>query len=419
MNLAWISLFALAIAVVGGIVMRLNVGLLSFALAYLVGVGLGDMRPGEVTSGFPTSLFLVLTAVMLLFAQARVNGTLSKLAHRSVRLARGNVGMVPIVFFGLTLAVATLGGGNIAAAALIAPVAMAAAGGLRISAFLMVIMVGNGANAGAYSPIAPTGIVANELMAQAGLEGVEWLTFWNTLIAQSFVAFAGYFLLGGLQLLRSGRSVDEGALHIDPEDLEPLTRAQWITVLVTVGLLGSIIFLGVDIVVGAFVATAVLLVARVSDEEAAIAAVPWGTILMICGVSTLVSVLAATGGVDVIVDGLVAISTPTSVTGMVALVAGLISAYSSTVGVVLPTFLPTVPGLAERLGADALAIASSINVGGHLVDVSPLSTIGALCVAAASPLSGNRRVLFNKVLAWGLSMSVVGAVVCWVFFGLL
>jgi di/tricarboxylate transporter len=418
MNLALISLAALVIAVVGGIVMRLNVGLLSFALAYVVGVGLGGMRPAEITGGFPTSLFLVLTAVMLLFAQAQVNGTLSKLAHRSVGLARGNVGMVPIVFFALTLAVAVLGGGNIAAAALIAPVAMAAAGGLHISGFLMVIMVGNGANAGAYSPIAPTGIVANQLMGQAGLAGAEWLTFWNTLVAQSFVAFAGYFLLGGLKLIRSGRKVGEGAVHVAPEDLEPLTRAQWTTVVVTLALLASIIFLGVDIVVGAFAATAILLVARVSDEEKAIAAVPWGTILMICGVSTLVSVLAETGGIDVIVDALVAISTPTSVTGMVALVAGLISAYSSTVGVVLPTFLPTVPGLAERLGADALAIASSINVGGHLVDVSPLSTIGALCVAAAAPTE-NRRVLFNQVLAWGLSMAVVGAIVCWVFFGLL
>jgi hypothetical protein len=65
-----------------------------------------------------------------------------------------------------------------------------------------------------------------------------------------------------------------------------------------------------------------------------------------------------------------------------------------------------------------LAIASSINVGGHLVDVSPLSTIGALCVAAA-PVTEDPRRLFNQVLAWGLSMAVVGAVVCWVFFGLL
>jgi hypothetical protein len=55
-------------------------------------------------------------------------------------------------------------------------------------------------------------------------------------------------------------------------------------------------------------------------------------------------------------------------------------------------------------------------IGGHLVDVSPLSTIGALCIASA-PLTGDRRLLFNQVLAWGLSMSVVGAVGCFLAFG--
>ena len=154
-----------------------------------------------------------LVVVMLLFALAQANGTLSELARQSVRLARGYVGLVPIVFFGLTVAIATLGAGNIAGAALIAPVAMAAAGRMGISAFLMVIMVGNGANAGAFSPIAPTGIVASELMAEAGLSGVEWRTYWNTFMAQGFVAFAGYFALGGLALLRSGRKLTaEGLL---------------------------------------------------------------------------------------------------------------------------------------------------------------------------------------------------------------
>jgi hypothetical protein len=67
---------------------------------------------------------------------------------------------------------------------------------------------------------------------------------------------------------------------------------------------------------------------------------------------------------------------------------------------------------------DAIAIASSVNVGAHLVDVSPLSTLGALCIANAAA-SENRKLLFNKLMAWGLSMSIVGALVCWVFFGLL
>ena len=101
---------------------------------------------------------------------------------------------------------------------------------------------------------------------------------------------------------------------------------------------------------------------------------------------------------------------------MIALVTGLVSVYSSTSGVVLPAFLPSVPGLVAKLGGgDPLAIASSILIGGHLVDVSPLSTIGALCIASA-PITADRRLLFNQVLAWGLSMSVVGALGCYLAF---
>ena len=416
MNLALISLLALAAAVVAGIALRINAGLLAFALAYVVGVGLGGLRVSEVTAGFPVPLFLVLVAVMLLFAQAQVNGTLSKLSRMGIRLARGNLGMVPIIFFGLSVAVSTMGGGNIAAAALIAPIAMAAAARAGISPFLMTIMVGNGVNAGAYSPIAPTGIVATQLMTAAGLPGLEWRTYWNTFIAQSFVAFAGYLLLGGYALLRRPERVDVVA-QFPAEELTSLNSKQWATLGVIGALLISIIAFKVDIVVGAFVAGAILLLARVADSDAAIKGIPWGTLLMVCGVSTLMSVLEKTGGVKMIVDALVSVSTPTTVTGVVALVAGIVSAYSSTIGVVLPTFLPTVPGLAQRLSADPMAIASSINVGGHLVDVSPLSTIGAICLAAYT--GANPQLLFNKVLAWGLSMAVVGAVVCWVFFGLL
>ncbi len=93
--------------------------------------------------------------------------------------------------------------------------------------------------------------------------------------------------------------------------------------------------------------------------------------------------------------------------------------YSSTSGVVLPAFLPMVPGLIEKLGGgDPVALASSIIVVGHLTDSSPISTLGALCIASA-PATEDRRRLFNRVMAWGLSMAVVGAVICYVFFGLL
>ena len=112
------------------------------------------------------------------------------------------------------------------------------------------------------------------------------------------------------------------------------------------------------------------------------------------------------------------VATPGSVNGVIAFITGAISTYSSTSGVVYPTFLPMVPSLVAKLGGgNPLQIAMSINVGAALVDVSPLSTLGALCIAAL-PAGNDPARLFRSLLLWGLSMTVVGALFCQLFIGL-
>lgn len=416
MNLPVISLLALAGAVVAGSFLPVNVGLLSIALAFLVGVLLGDMKLQSVVGGFPAGLFLTLVGVTLLFSQARANGTLERVAAAALRLARGRAGVVPIVFFALALVFASIGPGNIAATALLAPVAMAAAGRAGVSPFLMAIMVCTGANAGALSPFAPTGIIANGLMASIGLEGVHWRNYCNALIAQSFVGFAGYFVFGGARLLLAGA----GAAADGGQAGE--TRFTWrqkLTLVAIAALIASVVLFDVDVTIGAFLAAAVLSLARAADEKEVLRGMPWSVVLMVCGVTVLIGVVDRTGGMDLLTSMLSSLSTQQTITGVIALVTGVISVYSSSSGVVLPAFLPTIPGLIEKLGGgDALAIASSINVGAHLVDVSPLSTLGALCISNAAP-DVDRKRLFNQMLAWGLSMCLVGAAVCFLFFGLL
>jgi hypothetical protein len=76
-----------------------------------------------------------------------------------------------------------------------------------------------------------------------------------------------------------------------------------------------------------------------------------------------------------------------------------------------------VPSLAEQLGGvEPLNIAWSMAVSASLVDLSSLSTVGALFIAGAAAGTDVRR-LFNALLAWGLSMSIVGALLCWLMFG--
>jgi di/tricarboxylate transporter len=412
MNLAVISLIALVIAIIVSCFTELSVGILGLAFAWIVGVYLGGMRLDAVLAGFPVSLFVTLAGVTLLFTQAQLNGTLDRIAHRAVRICRGNVGLIPIIFFILGLALATVGPGNISTAALLGPMAMATAARAGVPAFLMIIMVGNGAQAGSLSPFAPTGIIVNGLMTKIGLGGHEWHNYATNAFAHAFVSFSAYFLFGGLKLFRF---VYSDPTQESPESIR-LAPANWLTIAVIAVLLIGVLFFGVNVGMGAFLGAVVLAAVGAADHREAVKKMPWSVIVMVSGVTVLIALLEKTGGLDLFTAMLARIATPGTITGVIAFVTGLISVYSSTSGVVLPAFIPTIPGLIERLGGgDPIAIATSMNVGAHLVDISPLSTTGALCLAAVGPQE-NLRSVFNKLLAWGLSMTIVGAVICWVFF---
>lgn len=412
MNLSWISLAALATAVTLSMVSKVNVGVVSLALAWIVGVYLGGMTVGAVIGTFPVQLFLTLAGVTLLFGMASVNGTLERLAARAVRLCRGNAGLIPIMFFLVALGLSTIGPGNIATSALMAPMGMAVGAQAGVPPFLTALMLGNGAQAGALSPFAPTGVIVHGIMERIGLGGYEWQTYFNNLAAHVVVTFIAYFAFGGVALFRRHAS-SSASVSVK---IEPFERVHWMTIGVLAALIVGVVGWDLQVGMAALTGATLLSLFRPGDEREAIKRMPWGVVLMVTGVTVLIGVMEKTQGMALFTDLLARISTSSTVTGVVALVTGVVSVYSSTSGVVLPAFLPTVPGLVERLGGgSAMGIASSMIVGGHLVDLSPLSTIGALCLAAL-PAGSDPTKLFKQLMAWGLSMTIVGATICWVLF---
>jgi di/tricarboxylate transporter len=443
MSLDWLSVAALVLAIVLSCTTTINVGVLSLALALIVGVFLGEMRPGEVLDGFPVDLFITLVGVTLLFAIAEVNGTLARVTARAVRLCRGHAGVLPVMFFVLGFAIATIGAGATPASALLAPPAMAVANRAGVPPLLMAIMAGNGALAGTLSPFAPTGIVAHGVMERIGLGGVEWQTFAYNALAHTLVGFGGFLLLGGWQLLRRHRASPEAL----PDELdlsrsvgaaervalpgyagrvstpgagdapEPLDGRHWATAAAIAALIVAVAGFELDVGMIALIASAGLILVRAVDETRAIARMPWGVILMVTGVTVLVALVQKTDGLALIAAGIARLSTPLTIEPVVAFGTGLVSVYSSTSGVVLPAFLPMAPTLARELGGiEPLSIAWSMNVSASLVDLSSLSTVGALFIAGAAPGTDARR-LFNALLAWGLSMTLAGALLCFVLFG--
>jgi len=424
MDLAWVSLAALIVAITLSMVTSMNVGVVSLAMAWIVGVYLGAMPVAKVIGTFPIDLLLNLVGVTLLFGMANNNGTLGRIAARAVRACRGNAGVIPIMLFVIAVTLSSIGPGNIATTAIMAPMAMAVAARASISPFLMALMVGNGAQAGALSRFAPTGIIVNTNMERIGLGGYETSTYLNNLLAHVVVTFTAYFIFGGWRLFSRKRVTPVGMTQSDQAgaraeeeivDIEPFATKHWLTLAILTTLVVLVIQFKAHVGLAALTGAAILSMLKAADEKEAIKKMPWSVILMVCGVTVLIGVLSAQRGMDLFTDLLARIATPGTVTFMIALVTGAVSVYSSTSGVVLPAFLPTVPGLAERMGVDPLSIAASMYVGGHLVDLSPLSTIGALCIAALHNEADAKK-LFNQLLWWGLSMMLVGSLICWVLF---
>lgn len=407
---AW-SLLALLAAIVLSLSSRVNVGLVALPLAWLVGVYVAHFKVEAVAAGFPASLFLTLAGVTLLFALAEVNGTLAAMAQRAVRLCHGNARLLPLLLFGIAFALSALGPGAVPSVALVAPFALAIGAQAGVPAFLTALMVGNGANAGNLSPLSAVGVIANEAMARAGLGGHEWKVLGVNLAAHVVVGGVAYVVLGARL---AGRAASDASVAERPAALgwrQSLTLA--VLVVWVVGVIGFRLHVGLS----AFAAAFLLVLARAGCEGSALKAMPWGAIVMVTGVTTLIAVLEKTQGLDLFTTLLSRLASPGSVNGMIALVTGVISTYSSTSGVVLPAFLPTAPGIVAKLGGgDPLAVCLSINVGSSLVDVSPLSTLGALCVAAVADPEAARD-LFRKLLLWGFAMTLAGAVLCQLFAG--
>jgi di/tricarboxylate transporter len=429
----------------------INVGILAIGFAMVVGSFFANLSAVKIMQAWPNSLFMILMGVTFLFGIATTNGTMEKVTAKAIRLAKGNTALIPLIIFLLITVITTIGPGNIATFILMAPVAMAIAGRIGLSAFLMSLLLVGAANGAAFSPIAPTGIISNSFITKmapqlqamgqnlGNLNVLAWKIYFNCEIAQLVANIGGFLLLGGWTWLAKQRNSTLNIDDIAPQQ-SPFDKKQLMTLAAIGVLVLAVILPGLSVTKGlfsptilnligdgkvtnvgavAFLLSCILLMVDAGDSKAAIKSMPWAVIIMVGGMGILIDVLDKAGGMKALVGIMASISNPTSINGVLGFVTGVISAYSSSSGVVMPMFLPLVPGLVQELGGgNAVSMISSINVGAHMVDTSPLSLFGAICIACAGEHEDKTK-LFRHLLIWGLSMSVGGGIISYVFFGLL
>jgi Na+/H+ antiporter NhaD/arsenite permease-like protein len=411
--LAIISVVVLIIVVcVSCLTERINIGILAATTALVLALGFTSIPLKQVVGFFPSELFFMVLSISLLFGIAGENGTLAWMMNKLLGKLHGSVRLYPPLFFVITFLLSAAGPGNIAATAIIAPIAMRIAAQMKINPFLMAILICTGANAGAFSPLAPTGIINLGLLGKIGLGS-------GSLSIQIFLAAAvlqSLSALGALILLRS--KSDQTILITTQPEIRPLSLVQKQTIVVIVLTVASALFFHIPLMVAALVGSCILALIGASDENS-LKSMPWDTILMVCGMSILIGVVEKLGGLDLTTTLLARLGLSSTIHAALAFITGLVSVYSSSSGVVLPAIMPLIPGLLEKVHVGSPASFSiAIAVGSHMVDVSPLSTLGALTIAAY-PIASARATLFRKLMTWGLSMSVVGAILAFIALDLL
>ena len=370
-----VSLIVLVAMIAAAFIFKVNTGLAAI-MASLVLVYATGMKEKFIISAFDSKMFLMLFGVMYLFCIAQENKTLDVLARKVIALCKGKVKLFPVIVFVLAAVLSAVGPGLISVTALMAAIIVALAKRTGCSAISLLPFGTLGSFAGGLSPITPSGIVAMGKAEESGILGLAGpLNLKMALVNVLFAAVLYFFVFKWHKFTPAPAPEGE-----ENEKVPPFTGKQWAT-LAGIVVVAAMAFLGINVGLAAVCVAVLLTVFRCADEGAALKKISWGTLLMITGVGILISLVTELGGITLLRKGLETIIGEKTAASIMCLLAGVMSWFSSASGVVMPTLIPTVPGMVP---GSELVITVGLCIGAHLAALSPLSSCGGLMLAAYS-----------------------------------
>ena len=390
--MALISLGSLAAAIFLGFFRKMNTGLVCIGFALLLGK-LAGIPDKEIIGGFNYSLFLMLLGVTYLFGLAEWNGTLKLLTKKITVLAGKRTYLIPVVMYLFATVLSALGPGTIPTTAI-----------MMVFGMTLAVIIFLGAAGGGMSPLAATGIIGLNLCEEFGLTGIEAPLLVNGVFSSTVYAAVVYIAFGGYKLK------SEKALKFS--DTASFNRAQIITLLGICAMVGMVMIFKVNVGLASFTAAMALSFFRVSDEGEALKRIPWGTLLLICGVGVLMNVIIVLGGIHLLSASLASIMNAATATAILGVTAGVMSWFSSTSGVVMPTLIPTVPHIIHQMSISVNPVewVTAISMVSNTAGISPLSTGGALALAAYSSEAGAAAGEMDRLFVKMFGISAIGVV---------
>ena len=354
---------------------KVNVGVVALT-AGVIAVRIFGLNDKALIGGISASMFTTLVGITLLFAAVTQTGALDLLARKIIALAGNRMWIIPIAVYIAGFIVAGVGPGAIPALAIIPALAAVIAVEVGFDPIMLVLIGEAGLMAGRMTPITPEAAIITAAAAEAGIEGVMG----TVLLCQTLVTII-YSLI--MWFLFKGYKIKTPLKPIERTAIEKFNHKQVIALAGIVLMMVMLIFFNVNIGLAAFFVAGILFLFGVADDGKAIKALPWSTIVMVLAVGSLLDIVNDMGGIDLLSAGMSSIMTKGTATPIMGISAGLLSLVSSALGVVYPTMMPMCAGIAEQVGGvNPVALMAAVGAGGSLAGISPLSTGGALAVAA-------------------------------------
>jgi di/tricarboxylate transporter len=386
---------------------NIHLGVLMLPAAVAVGVWLAGMPVRDILAGFPINILVLIAGVTYFFGIAQANGTVDSAIHKLLGAVGDRRALLPFVIFLITAGVASMGSSQ--AGYVMIPLAMAAARRSGVDPMLMGVALNSGMSTGGFAPTSLFGIVTVTTARQAGID-LNPLT----LLAAALISNLALLVIAAWMFPGPGVAAAPRTSAIEPAVTQVrFASHQIVTLLCIVILILSVVIgfsLGYqpDLGVIAFGLGAVLALMYPEAGAEGVRRIDWSTIFMVGGIVTFVGVLQRLDAVNLMGHAAMNVGTPIVAAFVICMIAGLVSAFASTAGI-LAALVPLAVPLATSGGVAGWALMCAMGVCASIVDASPFSTTGALIIASGAESERSR--LKSLLMRWGLSLVVIGPAV--------
>lgn len=420
--MTWIILGAILLSIVFGYKTKINIGFFAMVFAYIIGSFLMDLSASSVMKLWPIKIFFIIFAVTLFYNFALANGALEKLAGHLLYRCRNFPELLPLAVFIAATVIAGLGAGFYTVLAFMAPITLLLCHKTGMSKVIGGMAVNYGALAGANFMTSQSGIIFRGLMEGSGVDARQAFTYSTSIFVTTLII--PIVVIGGYLLFNRGRM----NITIEDNKPEPFDRKQKQSIFLIVLMMAIVLifpilniafpentqiaFLNskVDIAFMSIIFALISLFLHLADEKKVVSLVPWGTLIMICGVGMLISVAMKAGVIDTLSSWVSGNIPMWLIPLIMCCIGAFMSLFASTLGVVTPALFPIVPAIALASGYNPAILFVCIVVGAQSSAISPFSSGGSLILGSA-PEQTDKNQLFKDLLFRAIPIGLVAALI--------